>query len=78
MSSPAFPGQLFSIPMAPLITNCHMFQGNRILLTRPNSDIQSRVSVDSFRTLIGAIGGIEPDIMDETARGLWLLSNEFK
>jgi hypothetical protein len=60
----------FSVPMAPLLNNCHLFQENRILLIQPNYDVQSRVSVDLFRTFVGAIGGTEPDITGNNASDL--------
>jgi hypothetical protein len=44
-----------TIPTLPLITNFRLFQENQILLSKPNYDVQSRVSVagcfDDMRTL---------------------------
>jgi hypothetical protein len=71
-------GEAFSVSIAPLLTKCRLFQENRVLLAKPNCDVQSRVSVDSFRTFVGAIGGTEPDITDCNASDPELLSDEFK
>jgi hypothetical protein len=49
-----------------------------VLLAQPNYDVQSGVSVDSFRTFVDAIDGTEPDITDGNASDLGRLSNEFK
>jgi hypothetical protein len=46
----------FNVPMVLLFSNCHLFQENRILFFRPNYDVQSRVSIDFFRTFTAAIG----------------------
>jgi hypothetical protein len=40
-------------------------------------DVQSRVSVDSFRTYEGVTRATEPDITHDNARDHWLLSCEF-
>jgi hypothetical protein len=61
-----------------LLTKCPLSQENRILLAQPNYDVRSRVSVDSFRTFVGAIGGTKLDIKDDNASDLELLSDEFK
>jgi hypothetical protein len=45
---------------------------------QPNYDVQSRVSIDSFRIFVGAIVGIEADIPDGNARDLELVSDELK
>jgi hypothetical protein len=70
MHSRVFHGQSFGISIVPLFNNCHLFQENEIVLVQRNYDFQSRVSVDSFRTFVGAIGGTEPDITDNNARDL--------
>jgi hypothetical protein len=57
--------------------NCRLFE-NRILFAQPSYDVQSRVSVDSFRTFVDAIGGTEPDITDDNVTDLEVLSGEFK
>jgi chromosome segregation ATPase len=71
-------GEAFSISIGPLLTNCRLFQENRVLFAQPNYDVQSRVSVDSFRTFVGAIGGTEPDITDGNASDLELLKVTIK
>jgi hypothetical protein len=71
-------GEAFSASIAPLPTKYRLFQENRVLLAQPNCDVQSRVSVDSFRTFVGAIGGAEPDITDGNTSDPELLSDEFK
>jgi hypothetical protein len=78
MYSLVFRGESFNIPMVPLITNCRLLQANRHLVAQANYDVQSRVSVDSFRMFAGAIGGTEPDVTDDNAMDLSLLCNEFK
>jgi hypothetical protein len=62
--------------MVSLFNNCRLFQENRVLLAQPNYDVRSRVSVDSFRAFVGAIGGTEPDITEDNASEF--LSDEFK
>jgi hypothetical protein len=49
-----------------------------VLLAQPSYDVQSRVSADSFRAFLGAIGGTERDITDGNASDLERLSDEFK
>jgi hypothetical protein len=63
--------------MLPLITHCSIFQTMPALLAKPY-DVQCRVSVDSFRTFVSAISGTEPDVTDNNAKDLWLLSDELK
>jgi hypothetical protein len=48
------------------------------MLVQPKYEVRSRVSVDSFRTFVGAIGGTEPEIRDNNSSDLELLSDEFK
>jgi hypothetical protein len=57
-------GQAFSLSLIGIVTNCRLFQENRSLLAQPKYDVQSRVSVDLFRTFVSAIGGSESDITD--------------
>jgi hypothetical protein len=76
MYSLVFQGQLFSVLMVPLITQCSLFETTPALLAKPY-DVQSRVSLDSFRTFVSAIGGTEPNITDDNANDLLLLSDEF-
>jgi hypothetical protein len=71
-------GQAFRVSIAPLLTKCHLFQENRTLLAQPAYDVRSRVSLDSFRMFVEAIGGTKPDITDDNARDLALLSDEFR
>jgi hypothetical protein len=65
-------GESFSVPLGPLVTNCHLFHENRPLL------IQSRVSLPSFRKFTDAIGESEADMTDTNATELPLLLAEFK
>jgi hypothetical protein len=76
MRSPVFQDESFSVPMSPLITHCPIFQTAPTLLARPDK-VESRVSVDSFRTFVSAIGGTEPDITGDNAADLTLLSDTF-
>jgi hypothetical protein len=78
MPSPLSQGQSFSVTAFPLFNKRHVFQESRILLPQLNCDVQFRVSVDAFRTFVGAIGGTEPDIADDNARDLGLLSDGFR
>jgi hypothetical protein len=77
MHSLVFQGESFSIPMIPLFSTCTIFQTAPTLLARPYG-VQSRVSVDSFRNFVDAINGAEPDITDDNAMDLALLSDEFQ
>jgi hypothetical protein len=70
--------EAFGVELSRLIENCPLFQDNRFLLVQPRYDLRSRVSVDSFRTFVGAIGGTEPNITDDNSSDLELLSDEFK
>jgi hypothetical protein len=71
-------GEAFSVSIARILTNCRLFPENRVLLAQPKYAVQSRVSVDSFRRVVGAIGGTGLDITDGNASDLELLSDEFK
>jgi hypothetical protein len=71
-------GEVFGVPLSRLIENCRLFQEDRSLLAQPRYDVRSRVSIDSFRTFVDAIGGTEPNITDGNASDLELLSDEFK
>jgi hypothetical protein len=72
----ALDGEAIGVSLSRLTDACRLFEENRSLLVQPRHDVRSRVSVDSFRTFVVAIGGTEPDIPDDRARGLWLLSDE--
>jgi hypothetical protein len=76
MSSLLFQGQLFSVLMVPLVTQCSIFQTTPALLAKPY-EVQSQVSIDSFRIFLNAIGGIAPSITADNHKELWLLSSEF-
>jgi hypothetical protein len=60
-------GEMFGVSIAPLLTKYRLFQKTRVLFAQPKYDVRSRVSVDSFRTFVGAIGGTEPNITDDNA-----------
>jgi hypothetical protein len=72
-----FQSQLFRVLIVPLITQCSIFETTPALLAKPYQ-IQSRVSIDSFRTFVGAIGGTKPNITGDNAVDLWLLSDKFQ
>jgi hypothetical protein len=74
MSSPVLDGQSLNVLMLQLFTNCRLVQENGIVLVQTNSDVHRRVSVDSFRTFVGAIGGTKPN----NVKDLWLISDGFK
>jgi hypothetical protein len=71
-------GEAFSVLIAPLLKKCRLSEENRFLLAQPKYNVRSRVSVDSFRTFVGAIGSTEPNITDDNSADLELLSDEFK
>jgi methyl-accepting chemotaxis protein len=71
-------GETFNVSITQLLMKCRLFQENRVLLAQPNYDVRSRVSVDSFRMFVDAIGGTEPNITDDNSADLELLSDEFK
>jgi hypothetical protein len=70
-------GHAFSVPTHQFIAHCPIFRTRPGLRAKPY-DFQSRVSIDSFRTFVGAIGGTRPEITDGNARDLGLLSGEFE
>jgi hypothetical protein len=78
MQELALGGEASSVWIAPLLPKCQLFGEDGSLLVHRTHDVQSRVSTDSFRTFIGAIGGTGPDITDDNARGFLLLSGEFR
>jgi hypothetical protein len=77
MFSLLFQGEPFNVPTVPLFNNCTIFQTTPALLARPY-EVESRVSVDSFRMFVSAIGGSGLDITDGNVRDLALLSHEFQ
>jgi hypothetical protein len=78
MHSLVLDGESFSVPLGPLVTNCHLFHENRVLLVQPSYTVRSRVSLPSFRTFLGAIGGLEAGVTGDNANDLALLAAEFK
>jgi hypothetical protein len=68
----------FRVSIVPLLAKCRLFRENKSLLAQPTYDVRSGVSLDSFRRFVEAIGGTKPDITDDNARDLRLLSDEFK
>jgi hypothetical protein len=66
-----------SIPLGPLVMNCHIFQIRPTLLATPY-EVQSRVSFDSLSVFVAAIGGFEAAISDDNINDLSLLCDEFK
>jgi predicted nucleic acid-binding Zn-ribbon protein len=71
-------GRAFRVSIVPLLAKCRLFRENRSLLAQPTYDVRSRVSLDSFRKFVEAIGGTKPDITDDNAADLTLLSDELK
>jgi hypothetical protein len=70
-------GEPISVSKASLFTHCHLFQTKPELLTNPYR-VESRVSSDSLRIFIGALGGEAAEINDANVRDLSQLCDEFK
>jgi hypothetical protein len=72
-----FNGEPTSISVLSLMAKCHLFQTKPELLSKPYR-IESRVSSDSLRVFIGAIGGAAAEISDGNFGDLSQLCDEFK
>jgi predicted nucleic acid-binding Zn-ribbon protein len=70
-------GQTFTVQRRTLVYNCELFADNPVLQTQPYA-VQARVSPDSFRIFVNAIGTSEAEITDSNAKDLRLLCDEFK
>jgi predicted RNase H-like nuclease (RuvC/YqgF family) len=77
MHSLALDGESFSVPTRLLVANCRLFATNPDLHTKPY-DVQSRVSVASFRDFLAAIGGSEVTITSDNVSDLGRLCGEFE
>jgi hypothetical protein len=70
-------GEPLSVSIIPLGAKCHLFQTKPELLSKPYR-VESRVSSDSLRIFVGAIGGEAVEINDANVRDLSHLCDEFK
>jgi hypothetical protein len=66
-----------SVANRSLVTSCRMFLDDPSLILKPY-DVQSRVSQDSFRMFVCAIGGQEAEITQSNIADLSLLCSEFE
>jgi cell division protein FtsB len=69
-------GERFQISRVDLMGQCRKFENEPALLGRPY-DVGSRVSVDTFRAFVNAIGGANLDITSQNVLDLYLLCREF-
>jgi hypothetical protein len=77
MYSLVFNGEPLSVSIVSVMAKCHLFQTKPGLLGNPYR-IESRVSLDSLRMFVGAIGGEALEISEANAGYLSQLCKEFK
>jgi hypothetical protein len=78
MDDLVFDGDSISVPMVPPSAKCHVSQENRVLIARPHYEVQSRVSMATFRVFSRAIKGSDAETTDGNVRDIALLSGELK
>jgi hypothetical protein len=70
-------GDPISVPIGLLVMKCDLFQTKPRLLGEPYT-VESRVSSDSLRVFVSAIGGAAAEISDANVGDLSQLCDEFK